>query len=130
VAISFTDDPFEVWLELKIWVDGSSKGNPGPARANVVFENGEELSEDLGTTTNNRAEYQALILGLKTANRKGISELTVFTDSMLIDGHLNKDWKVYENRDLVKEARTWLKKFKRCEITWIPREENRAHSAN
>jgi ribonuclease HI len=117
-----------VSFKLKIWVDGSSKGNPGPARANVVFENGEEFSEDLGTTTNNRAEYQALILALKTASRKGISELTVFTDSMLIDGHLNKDWKVYENTDLVKEAKTWLKKFKYCVIVWTPREENRAHS--
>lgn len=114
-------------MGLKIWVDGSSKGNPGPAKANVVFEDGEGFTKDLGTTTNNRAEYQALILGLKTASRKGISELTVLTDSMLIDGHLNKGWKVYENKDLVKEARAWLKKFKCCEIVWIPREENKAH---
>jgi len=112
---------------LKIWVDGSSKGNPGPAKATVIFENGEEFTENLGTTTNNRAEYQALILGLKAASRKGMDEVTVLTDSMLIDGHLNKGWKVYENSDLVKEAKAWLEKFKRCEIVWIPREENKAH---
>ena len=112
---------------MKIWVDGSSKGNPGPAKARAVFESGEHFTEDLGTTTNNRAEYQALILGLKAASKKGIVELTVLTDSMLINGHLNKGWKVYENSDLIKEARAWLKKFKRCEIIWIPREENKAH---
>jgi ribonuclease HI len=112
---------------LKIWVDGGSKGNPGPAKATAVLENGEETTEDLGKTTNNRAEYHALILGLKIASKKGIGEVTVFTDSTLIDGHLNKGWKVYENADLVKEARTWLKKFKHCDVVWIPREENKAH---
>ncbi len=112
---------------MKVWIDGSSKGNPGPARASVVFEDGEKIMKDLGMTTNNRAEYQALVLALKTASKKGIQELTVLTDSQLVDGHINKGWKVNENQDLVIDARTLLGKFKHCKIVWIPRDENKAH---
>lgn len=112
---------------MKIWVDGASKGNPGPAKANVVFENGERITKDLGKTTNNRAEYSALILALKTAVSRGLSDLAVMTDSQLIDGHINRGWKVYENQDLVDEAKALFRKIKRCKIVWVPREENEAH---
>jgi ribonuclease HI len=110
-----------------VWIDGSSKGNPGPARASIIFENGERSIKDLGTTTNNRAEYQALILALKTASGMGVQDLTVLTDSQLIDGHINKGWRVNENQDLFNEARALLRKFKRCEIVWISRDGNKAH---
>jgi ribonuclease HI len=111
-----------------IWVDGASKGNPGPAKANVVFENGEIISKDLGKTTNNRAEYSALILALKTVASRGLGDVIIMTDSQLIDGHINKGWKVYENQDLVDEAKSQLHKLKKCRIVWIPREENKAHA--
>jgi ribonuclease HI len=114
-------------LALKVWIDGSSKGNPGPARASVVFEDGEKATKDIGTTTNNRAEYQALILALKAASKKGIDDLTVLTDSKLIDGHINKGWKVNENQDLVNDAKALLRKFKHGEIVWISRDKNKAH---
>jgi ribonuclease HI len=113
---------------MKIWVDGASKGNPGPAKANVVFDNGERISKDLGKTTNNRAEYGALILALKTAIDRGLDGMTIMTDSQLIDGHINKGWKVYENQDLVDEAKMLVRKFKQCRIVWIPREKNEAHT--
>jgi ribonuclease HI len=112
---------------LKVWIDGSSKGNPGPAKASIVFEDGEKTTKDLGTTTNNRAEYQALILALKTASKKGVNDLTVLTDSQLIEGHMNKGWKVNENQDLVNDARSLARKFKHFEISWISRERNKAH---
>ena len=113
---------------MKVWVDGSSKGNPGPAKANVVFENGEKISRDLGKTTNNRAEYSALILALRTAASRGLDDMIILTDSQLIDGHINKGWKVYENQDLVDETKNLLRKFKRCRIVWISRDENKAHT--
>jgi ribonuclease HI len=50
------------------------------------------------------------------------------TDSQLIDGHINKGWKVYENQDLVNEVKVLLRKFKQCRIVWVPREENEAHT--
>jgi ribonuclease HI len=112
---------------MRVWIDGSSRGNPGPARASIVFEDGEEVTKELGTTTNNRAEYEALILALTTAIKKGIDRLTVLTDSQLIDGHINKGWKVNENIDLVNETRALLRKFKHYEILWVPRGKNRAH---
>jgi ribonuclease HI len=112
---------------LKVWIDGSSRGNPGPAKASIVFDDGEKTVREIGVTTNNRAEYQALLLGLKLAGKKGLEDLTILTDSQLIDGHINKGWKVNENQDLVNDAKALLKKFKHCEIIWIPREKNRAH---
>jgi ribonuclease HI len=114
-------------LTLKVWIDGSSKGNPGPASASIAFEDGEKAAKYLGTTTNNRAEYEALILALRTASERGIDDLTVLTDSRLIDGHINKGWKVNENQDLVNEARVLLRKFKHSEVLWVSREKNRAH---
>jgi ribonuclease HI len=115
------------FLTLKVWIDGSSKGNPGPARASIVFEDGEKATKDLGATTNNRAEYEALILALRTAIKRGIDSLTVLTDSQLIDGHINKGWKVNENQDLVSESRVLLRNFKHSEVLWVSREKNRAH---
>jgi ribonuclease HI len=114
-------------LTLKVWIDGSSKGNPGPARASVVFEDGDKGTKDLGTTTNNRAEYEALILALRIASKRGIDSLTILTDSQLIDGHINKGWKVNENEDLVDIARALVNGFKHCQILWISRERNKAH---
>jgi ribonuclease HI len=112
---------------LKLWIDGSSRGNPGPAKASIVFEDGEKTVKDLGVTTNNRAEYQALLLGLKMASKKGLEDLTVLTDSQLINGHINKGWKVNENQDLVNDAKALLRKFNHCKVVWIDREKNIAH---
>jgi ribonuclease HI len=114
-------------VRLKLWIDGSSRGNPGPAKASIVFEDGEKTVKDLGVTTNNRAEYQALLLGLKLASKKGLDDVTILTDSQLIDGHINKGWKVNENQDLVNDAKALLRKFNHCKIVWIAREKNIAH---
>jgi len=70
------------------FVDGASRGNPGPAGFGVFMstDTGEiiELCGFLGTTTNNVAEYAGLIEALLTAKQEGASEVDVISDSLLL----------------------------------------------
>ncbi|HET9888471.1 MAG TPA: ribonuclease HI family protein, partial [bacterium] len=79
--------------------DGASRGNPGPAAIGFLIRdaNGTELAaegECIGTTTNNVAEYQALLAGLRKARELGIEELEIRLDSELVVRQLNGDYKV------------------------------------
>jgi ribonuclease HI len=70
------------------FVDGASRGNPGPAGFGVFMSTdaGEiiELCGFLGTTTNNVAEYAGLIEALLTAKQEGAAEVEVISDSLLL----------------------------------------------
>jgi len=70
------------------FVDGASRGNPGPAGFGVFMSTdaGEiiELCGFLGTTTNNVAEYAGLIEALLTARQEGATEVEVISDSLLL----------------------------------------------
>jgi ribonuclease HI len=110
-------------------VDGGARGNPGPAGAGIVLEMGEEvvrLGEYLGEATNNVAEYQALLLGLRTAAEMGVSELEIRSDSQLMVRQLSGQYKVKSAGlvDLYFSAIKLLSGFKRSSLTHIPREEN------
>lgn len=83
----------------KLYTDGGSRGNPGPSAMGIALldENNNVIlktSGYLGITTNNQAEYQALIKGLEIATSRGIAELSVFMDSELIIKQLNGQYKV------------------------------------
>jgi len=72
-----------------LYVDGASRGNPGPAGAGAVLygPQGEKRAEEfryLGETTNNVAEYQALLLGLELALKHGVKSLSIYADSQLM----------------------------------------------
>jgi ribonuclease HI len=115
-----------------LYVDGASIGNPGPAGAGVFImdESGVELaalSENLGTTTSNVAEYKALILGLKEAGRLGFSSVKIFTDSELVANQVRGDWRIKDKKlkPLADEARKLLNKFDHHEITSIDRANNK-----
>ena len=73
---------------MTAFVDGASRGNPGPAGFGVFMttDAGEiiELCGFLGTTTNNVAEYAGLIEALLTAKQEGASEVDVISDSLLL----------------------------------------------
>ncbi len=75
---------------IRIHTDGASRGNPGPAGAGALLEdtaNGTvlaEIAQYLGRTTNNVAEYQALILGLRRALELGADAVDVVSDSELM----------------------------------------------
>lgn len=81
-----------------LYVDGASFGNPGPSGAGIVLEvDGDVVvkrSEDLGYGTNNQAEYRALLEGLGEALQRGLKELHVRSDSLLLVKQMQGEYKV------------------------------------
>jgi ribonuclease HI len=83
-------------------------------------------SEFLGQATNNEAEYQALILGLKSALSLGVQGVRIYMDSELLVRQIKGLYKVRNPKLAVyfQEARDLLSKFTKYDIVHIPREEN------
>jgi ribonuclease HI len=118
-------------LKLVVHVDGGSRGNPGPAAAASVVSTptGEildEASQLLGTTTNNVAEYRALLLGLARVRALGAGEVEVVNDSELIAKQVQGLYKVKHAamRPLHSEAIAALCAFDRWKIRTVPRAQN------
>jgi dinuclear metal center YbgI/SA1388 family protein len=114
-------------------VDGGSRGNPGPSAIGVVLENSageilEELGDRIGFTTNNVAEYQALLTGMETALDRGIRRLRIMSDSLLMVRQMRQEFKVrdVQLKQLWLQAVTLVRRFDRVEIKHVPREENAA----
>jgi ribonuclease HI len=119
-------------VPVTVRVDGASRGNPGPAGAGAVVEFGDgrppvELCAYLGETTNNVAEYRALLLALEEVGRHSPESLTVFSDSELLVRQLNGQYKVRAEhlRPLYLEACRRLRAFPGARILHVGREENR-----
>ncbi len=115
----------------RLFTDGGARGNPGPAAiGGVLYLSGkkiESFSQFIGETTNNQAEYQALIYGLESALKHKIEELDCFLDSELVVKQLNKEYKV-KDKDLAKVfVRIWnlSLKFKKIQFSHIPRSQNK-----
>lgn len=86
---------------LKIFCDGGARGNPGPGSAGfVAFKNGKRLhrgSKFLGRTTNNIAEYMAVIIALEwfvKSGTKTINRIRFYLDSELVVKQLNGIYKI------------------------------------
>ncbi|MBI5529298.1 MAG: ribonuclease HI family protein [Deltaproteobacteria bacterium] len=112
-------------------IDGASRGNPGPAAAAAIIEtaDGREIAracEPLGVTTNNQAEYRALILGLGKALELGITGVEVLSDSELLVRQMNGQYRVKnaEIRDLKAMAEELASRLRAAEFHHVPREEN------
>lgn len=113
-------------------IDGAARGNPGQAGAGAALIDSHgnilaEISQYLGKATNNEAEYQALIVGLKMANERGFSKLSIQTDSELLARQINGSYKIKEPRlkKLFVEAQQFLDKLEKWEIQSVPRVQNR-----
>ncbi|HEV2974022.1 MAG TPA: ribonuclease HI family protein [Solirubrobacteraceae bacterium] len=118
-------------MKLVVHVDGGARGNPGPAAAACVIADadGAQLAEDaqlLGRTTNNVAEYRALLLGLQRASELGADEVEVIGDSELIAKQVLGEYKVKNEalRSLHREATAALRAFPRWSIRTVPRAQN------
>ena len=118
---------------LILYIDGSVEGNPGPGAIGVVIEDGhggpvEAWGEAIGHCTNNQAEYQALLAGLRKARRLGGKVVTVRSDSQLLVRQFLGEYKVRDEKlkPLHEEARRLARAFERFTIEHIPREKNRA----
>ena len=113
------------------YVDGASRGNPGPASYAVIIEapNGErvlELGKYLGRETNNVAEYYGLITALDYAAAQGIDRLLVRSDSELLVRQMQGRYKVKspDLRPLYERARKLANGFAYFAVEHVPREQN------
>ena len=122
-------------MKVIVECDGGSRGNPGPAGFGCVVwsaDHGTLLAEHkqaIGITTNNVAEYRALIAGLEEARRLGADEVAVAADSKLIIEQMSGRWKVKhpDMAELHQQARALASTFDAVTYEWIPRERN-AHA--
>jgi ribonuclease HI len=118
-------------VKVVVNVDGGARGNPGPAAAACVIVSSDgatigEHSRLLGRTTNNVAEYRALLLGLERALELGASEVEVVGDSELIAKQVRGEYKVKNEsmRELHREALAALGAFEQWSIRTVPRAQN------
>ncbi|HDJ28369.1 MAG TPA: ribonuclease HI family protein [Proteobacteria bacterium] len=120
-----------VGKKVILYTDGASRGNPGLAGAGfLVLDEKETLLDEgktfLGERTNNEAEYDALIAGLKLARRLGCMEVEVRADSQLMIRQLTGQYRVKNKRliPLVLEVKKLASAFARVDYHHIPRAEN------
>jgi ribonuclease HI len=118
-------------MKVVVHVDGGARGNPGPAAAACVIASADgaplgEHAQLLGRTTNNVAEYRALLLGLKRARELGADEVEVIGDSELIAKQVRGEYKVKnaDMRELHAQAMALLRGFARWQIRTVPRAQN------
>jgi len=121
-------------LEDGVWslyCDGASRGNPGQAGAGAVLIDASgdirgQYGEYLGQTTNNVAEYQALLLGLKMARNLGVKKIQIFADSELLVRQIKGRYRVKAAHllPLYEVAQHALKGFETNNISHVPREMN------
>lgn len=127
------EDQAPTYIRLRLYSDGAARGNPGPAGAGAVLVEPsgqviDRLGKFLGHQTNNYAEYQGLLMGLKRARELGVREVEVFADSELMIRQLGGRYQVKSPslRPLYEEALKWLNEFERVKLVHVPREMNRA----
>jgi ribonuclease HI len=119
---------------LLIYFDGGARGNPGPAAIGAVVYDASAsppqrlatVSERIGETTNNVAEYRALIAGLERASEAGVSELEVFSDSELMVKQMLGEYRVKNPalQELFLEASRGARRLHRVTFTHVRRERN------
>lgn len=120
---------------LTAYTDGGSRGNPGPAAIGAVIEDENskiyEYGEFIGHTTNNEAEYKALILALTKAKALKAKKINCLLDSELVVKHLNHQYRIKEEKIIPLFIKVWnlMLDFEKVTFTHIPREKNKKADA-
>jgi ribonuclease HI len=117
---------------LHLHIDGGSRGNPGDAGfgVHVTTSEGEEVASlygYLGLATNNVAEYQALLHGLRYALAHGARRVLVFSDSELVVKQIGGSYRVKHPAmvPLHREAVELMRRFDAVRVTHVRRESNK-----
>jgi len=121
--------------KIIIYTDGGSRGNPGNAAIGVYFDSpiNKSYGEAIGKTTNNVAEYSAVVFALKKAKallggeKAEKAEITIRSDSELLVKQLNGEYKIKEENLVPLFIKIWNLKqdFKKVNFVHIPREKNK-----
>jgi len=119
-----------------IYADGASLGNPGLAAigATIKDEQGRfvaSVSQRIGRTTNNQAEYRATIAALEEAIRLGATEANIYLDSELLVKQINGEYRVKKPalKPLYQQVKQLQSRLENFTIAHIPRQQNKeAHN--
>jgi len=120
------------YTKLTIYTDGGARGNPGPAGIGAVIYNEnkkvvKEISEYIGETTNNQAEYKACLRAMEEAKKLKATELDFYLDSELVVKQLKREYKV-KNKELAPlfiKIYNLSQQFKKVSFTHVRREFNK-----
>jgi ribonuclease HI len=117
--------------KLTVNVDGGARGNPGPAAIGVVVRGSDgsvidSVGETIGKTTNNVAEYKALLRGVELAVAHGATELELIGDSELVVRQIEGRYKVKNAgmKELHAEAKRALAALDDWSIRHVKRAQN------
>ena len=117
--------------KLIIYTDGGARNNPGPGGIGVVIKDGQkniiaEISEYIGTATNNQAEYKAVIAAIKKAQDLEAEELDFYLDSELVVKQLKREYRVKDKglAPLFVKVYNAMLGFKKTTFTHVRREFN------
>lgn len=115
-----------------ICADGASLGNPGLAAIGATIKDKQgrlitSISRRIGRTTNNQAEYQALIAALEEAIRLGAIEVDISLDSELVVKQINGKYRVKTAslKPLYQKAKQLQSQLKGFTVSYIPRQQNK-----
>jgi ribonuclease HI len=119
---------------LTINTDGAAVPNPGPAGIGAVLrdEKGSivaEISQDIGPSTNNKAEFLALIAALEKALELNADHVDIKSDSELIVRQLEGKYRSKLMKELYEQAVSLLGEFKSYTVRHVPREQNKEADA-
>ena len=118
---------------IEVYIDGSSKGNPGPGGAGIVIKDNSAQETmgirgiPLGYVTNNQAEFLALKHALIELKNQRLSHdpVNILTDSQLVVGIFSQNWKARSNLELVMEIRNLVREFPQLTFAYV-----RGHNGN
>ncbi len=120
-----------VGASLTFYTDGASSGNPGPAGIGIVIFDAQDrqvgkVSQYVGETTNNIAEYSAVIRALKIAVYFQAKSVRVRTDSELVVRQINGQYRVKHEGliPLFEQVTELMKKIPSVKVEYVPREQN------
>src|SRR3989338_6770375 len=118
--------------KLIMYSDGGARGNPGPAGIGVVIYNDThgtvaEISQYIGETTNNQAEYQAIYVGLQKCKELHATHVACFMDSQLAVKQLNREYRIKNQGLAVWIVKIWslIQEFQRVTFAHVVREKNK-----
>ena len=115
---------------IRIFTDGASSGNPGPAGIGVLLRFGaheKEISRFIGEATNNIAELKAIEAGLQAVKNTELP-VHVYTDSNYAYGVLTQGWKSKKNKEIIEAIKKTISKFK--DLTFIKVKGHSGHEGN
>lgn len=118
-------------MSYQIYSDGASRGNPGPSGIGaVILKDGKvvhEIAKYIGETTNNVAEYEALLEALDYCVKKKLSPVEILADSQLLIRQLSGQYKVKHPNmiPLYQRAKEYLAHLEVTGFKHVPRELNK-----